>query len=156
MIDVMEAGGGCWRHLHNGDPLSHRTVNVPRGRLPAPHEPPFTWERSARDALALDGFDKVNDWSLERLCYELEKYNGFGYRAHGVNSPCLWSYSNQYHSGKYVRDGVFSHSAVSRQAGAMPIFKSLMELDPSVTIALVVMVMSIVIGADHVFSRRRR
>jgi lysozyme family protein len=29
MIDLIEAGGGCRRHLHNGDSLLHRTVNVP-------------------------------------------------------------------------------------------------------------------------------
>jgi hypothetical protein len=34
--------------------------------------------------------------------------NGFGYRAHGINSPYLWSYSNQYHAGKFVSDGVYS------------------------------------------------
>jgi lysozyme family protein len=108
MIDMMEAGGGCRRHLHNGDSLLHRTVNVPRGRLPAPAQPPFTWPQSAKDALAIDGLDKVKAWSVELLCYELEKYNGFGYRAHGINSPYLWSYSNEYHAGKFVSDGVYS------------------------------------------------
>jgi lysozyme family protein len=81
MIDMMEAGGGCRRHLHNGDSLLYRTVNVPRGRLPAPAEPPFTWLQSGKDALAIDGVDRVKTWSVELLCYEMEKYNGFGYRA---------------------------------------------------------------------------
>src|SRR4051794_28179029 len=31
-------------HLHNGDPLSARTVHVPRNRPPG--DPPFTWEAS--------------------------------------------------------------------------------------------------------------
>jgi hypothetical protein len=63
----------------------------------------------------------------------MERYNGFGYRAHGINSPYLWSYSNQYHAGKFVSDGVYSPTAVSGQCGAMPIFKSLMALDPSIS-----------------------
>jgi len=133
MIDMMEAGGGCRRHLHNGDSLLHRTVNVPRGRLPAPAQPPFTWPQSAKDALAIDGLDKVKAWSVELLCYELEKYNGFGYRAHGINSPYLWSYSNEYHAGKFVSDGVYSPTAVSGQCGAMPIFKSLCALDKTIS-----------------------
>ena len=84
-------------------------------------------------ALAIDGLDKVKSWSVELLCYELEKYNGFGYRAHGINSPYLWSYSNQYHAGKFVSDGVWSATAVSGQAGAMPIFKSLCTLDKTIS-----------------------
>ena len=38
------------RHLHNGDPLTARTVHVPAGRPPK-GEPPFTFEQSATDAL---------------------------------------------------------------------------------------------------------
>ena len=37
-------------HLHNGDPLTARTVHVPKGR-PIAGNPPFTWEESAVDAL---------------------------------------------------------------------------------------------------------
>jgi hypothetical protein len=101
--------------------------------LPAPAQPPFTWPQSAKDALAIDGLDKVKSWSVELLCYELEKYNGFGYRAHGINSPYLWSYSNEYHAGKFVSDGVYSPTAVSGQCGAMPIFKSLCALDKTIS-----------------------
>ena len=67
------------------------------------------------------------DWSLERLLYELEGYNGWGYRlfhAH-VKSPYLWSFSNHYTSGKYVADGRWSDTAVSRQCGAALIIKRL-------------------------------
>jgi hypothetical protein len=63
----------------------------------------------------------------------MERYNGFGYRAHGINSPYLWSYSPQYHAGKFVSDGVYSPTAVSGQCGAMPIFKSLCTLDKSIS-----------------------
>jgi hypothetical protein len=43
------------------------------------------------------------------------------------------SYSNEYHAGKFVSDGVYSPTAVSGQCGAMPIFKSLCALDKSVS-----------------------
>ena len=78
-IHNMESGSRFDRHLHNGDPLTARTRNVPAGR-PAAGEPPFEWAASAVDALRLRRIDRVDEWSLERLLYELEGYNGWGYR----------------------------------------------------------------------------
>lgn len=132
LIDQMEAGGGCKAHLHNGDPLDERTIHVPAGRPPAPAEPPFTWEQSALDALHYEGFDKVKAWPLATVAGELEKYNGMGYHMKGVPSPYLWSFSNQYTAGKFVKDHVYDPNAVSEQAGALPILKALMALDPSI------------------------
>ena len=51
IIHSLEASGRFDRHLHNGDPLTARTVQVPAGR-PKSGKPPFTWEESAVDALA--------------------------------------------------------------------------------------------------------
>ena len=130
IIHQMECGGSFRGNLCNGDPLTARTVQVPRGR-PASGKPPFTWEEAAIDAIQYDGLDKVTDWGPERLAYALERYNGFGYRKKGVPSAYLWSGSNQYVKGKYVRDGVWSSEAVSGQIGGMPILKALMELDPA-------------------------
>ena len=113
-------------YLGNGEALNHVTRLVPKGRGPFP-----SWEAGAIDALDLDRLNLVTDWSPERACYEIEKFNGFGYRAKGVNSPYLWSFSNNYQSGKYVADGVFSSSAVDRQCGAMPIIRQIMALDPT-------------------------
>lgn len=114
-------------YLGNGEPLNRKTRIVPAGRGPFP-----TWEAGAIDALQYDGLDKVREWTLERACYEIEKFNGFGYRNKHINSPYLWSYSNIYSSGKYVSDGQFSSSTVDEQCGAMPVLKRIMELDPSV------------------------
>ena len=50
VVHQMEAGLRFDRHLHNGDPLTARTVRVPSGR-PREGAPPFTWEESATDAL---------------------------------------------------------------------------------------------------------
>jgi lysozyme family protein len=87
-IHNMESSLRLDRHLHNGDPLSARTRHVPAGR-PADGDPSFTWEESATDALKLRKIDRVADWSLARILYELEGYNGWGYRRHHqhVKSP---------------------------------------------------------------------
>lgn len=114
------------RHFHNGDPLTKRTVRVPAGRPVAGH-PPFTFEESAADALTLQKLAGKPSWSLGRMLFRLEKYNGFGYRNKGINSPYLWSFSNQYERGKFVADGKFSFSAVSAQCGGATILKRLEE-----------------------------
>lgn len=129
IIHSMECGLSFKQHLHNGDSLARRTVQVPKGR-PTTHDGPFTWEESAIDALQYDGLDNVSEWSVERIAFELEKFNGTGYRRKGIHSPYLWSYSNQYERGKYIRDGVWSPTAISQQCGAMPILYALMDIAP--------------------------
>jgi len=135
VIHAMECGLSFAGHLHNGDPLTARTRQVPKGR-PAAGEPPFGWEESALDALTMPphGLHRIAAWPIERIAYELEKYNGFGYRRFhpGVKSPYLWSYSNHYTAGKYVADGQWSSSAVSSQCGAMVLLERLAALDASV------------------------
>ncbi len=114
-------------HLHNGDyPLSSRTRQVPSGR-PRIWLPPSDWESSARDALSIMGFTGQSDWSLSRLLYRLEAYNGLGYRSYGVPTPYLWSYSNHYERGKFVADGRWSANAKSKQCGAAVMLKLLEE-----------------------------
>jgi len=127
-VHNMESSQRFDRHLHNGDRLSARTVQVPAGR-PINGEPPFTWEESAQDALSLRKIDQVDEWSVSRLLYELEGYNGWGYRLYHshVKSPYLWSFSNHYSSGKYIADGTWSDTATSKQCGAAVIIRRLEE-----------------------------
>lgn len=120
----MEAGFDFSRHLHNGDPLTDRTRQVPKGRPPTGN-PPFNWRASAVDALMLKGLHQVASWSLKRVLYELERYNGFGYRRRALPTPYLWSFTNLYVKGKYVRDHEFDPEAVSKQCGAAAILKGL-------------------------------
>jgi len=122
----MEGGLNFKTHLHNGDPLTARTVQVPKGR-PKKGNPPFTWEDSATDALTLEGFAGLDDWALTSILYRFEKYNGFGYRPRKINSPYLWSFSNQYTQGKFAADGVFSPVLVSKQCGAAVLLRRLAE-----------------------------
>ncbi len=135
IIHSLEASGDFTRHLHNGDPLTARTVHVPAGR-PKTGKPPFTWEQSAIDALRGRGLGAWTDWTVPGTLYQLEAYNGFGYRDHHPNvpSPYLWSFSNHYTRGKYVADGRFSPAAVSQQVGAALLLKQLASTDGRVAI----------------------
>jgi len=128
VVHNMEASQSFKGHLHNGDPLKARTVQVPAGR-PKSGEPPFTWEQSAEDALTMRGLGANVDWSLTGLLYQIEGYNGWGYRLHHqhVLTPYLWSFSNHYVSGKYVEDGTWSDTAVSAQCGAAVLLRRLAE-----------------------------
>ncbi len=127
-IHSMESGLDFERHLHNGDPLRFRTIHIPAGR-PKRGNPPFTWEESAIDALKLRNLNRVKEWSLPRVLYELEGYNGWGYRLYHqhVLSPYLWSGSKCYSSGKYIADGRWSDTARSKQIGAALIIRRLEE-----------------------------
>jgi lysozyme family protein len=123
-------------HLHNGDPLAARTRHVPAGR-PKAGTPPFEFTASAIDALTMSPhqLQKVPVWSTERILYELEKYNGWGY-LHKGNSPYLWAWTSEYHGGKYVRDGVYDPRAWDSQAGCVALLKELAVLEPDVAARL--------------------
>lgn len=129
IIHSLECSSKFTTHLHNGDPLTARTVQVPAGR-PKTGSPPFTWEESANDSLIYQKLNTWSDWSLPGLLYKLEEYNGFGYRrlAAPINTPYLWSFSNQYTKGKFVQDGKFSATAISKQCGAAVLLRRLAEL----------------------------
>lgn len=126
VIHGMECGFDFETHLHNGDSLKHRTVQEPKGR-PMTGTPPFSFLISAIDALQYDRFTSWKDWSVAGICYKLESYNGWGYRSHHINSPYLWSFSNQYKHGKYVSDGHWDPDAVSKQVGAVVALKQLVD-----------------------------
>lgn len=61
------------------------------------------------------------------MLYLLEAYNGFGYRSQFVPTPYLWSFSNLYSAGKFVADGKFDATAVSKQCGAAVMMRVLQE-----------------------------
>ncbi len=127
IVHNMECSLKFTEHLHNGDPLTASTVNVPKGRPKG--TPPFTWEQSATDSLTFQGLDHVTDWTLPGVLYQLEKYNGFGYRTTRpeVFTPYLWSFSNHYTKGKFVSDHKFDPDAASNQCGAAVLLRSMSE-----------------------------
>jgi lysozyme family protein len=112
-------------HLANGDPLNHKTVHVPAGRGPF-----ATWEDGAIDAVKYKGLHRVTDWSLPAALYWFEAYNGWGYVQFGVNSPYVWSFTDQYTTGKYYADGKYASALVDPQPGCAAMLKILLTLVP--------------------------
>jgi lysozyme family protein len=112
------------QNLSNGDPLTARTVNEPKGR-PVKGNPPFTWEECAVDALQLKGVDKITDWSIPNMLKTFEDYNGDGYLKYHptVNTPYVWSGTNLYTKGKYASDGKFDPNLVDKQIGCAVLLK---------------------------------
>lgn len=115
-------------HPHEGSPLLHRTRYVPRGRLPAPAEPPFTFEQSAEDAYYVaDRLDR-KDWRTRLGALEaIESFNGMGYRRRHLPSPYVWSGTSRYTRGKFVADGRFDPLAIDKQAGVAALLKRMRE-----------------------------
>jgi lysozyme family protein len=122
------------RYLGNGQPLNRVTTIVPEGRGPF-----GTFEDGAVDAFKIKGWVGAKDWSLARVTFRLEGFNGYGYHGKGVNSPYLYGGSNRYgppdaRAGKYVRDHVFDPNHVDTQLGTLVILKRLAEIDPDVSL----------------------
>jgi lysozyme family protein len=119
---------GCWHYreanfdfntfLGNGQPLNQVTTQVPAGLGPWD-----SWEAGAVEALKK--YRNPLPWTVEFCLYNSEAYNGFGYFSKNINSPYVWSWTNQYVSGKYTADHVFSPGAVDVQCGCAAILKAL-------------------------------
>lgn len=128
-IHMRESNAHFGGVLHNGERIigRHRkTKLVPRGRGPF-----VSWEEAAIDALELKRLHKIDDWSDGRVCFELERYNGWGYRGRGKSkrSPYLWAGTNHQKAGKYIADGKYSSKAWDKQLGALPVLKMIRQLD---------------------------
>jgi hypothetical protein len=105
-------------------------VHVPAGRGPF-----RSWEEAAIDALVecAPRAARNKDWSIGGALTKLEEYNGLGYASRGKPSPYLWSGTDQYKSGKYVRDGVYDPNTVDSQLGCAGLLLAMMALDPTIT-----------------------
>lgn len=117
-------------NLAQGDPWNRASVHVPAGRGPFK-----SWEDAAYDALVNCAPHAAlnHDWSIGGTLTMLEQYNGLGYAARGRPSPYIWSGTDQYVSGKYVRDGVYDPNAVDVQLGCAGLLMAMMALDPTIT-----------------------
>jgi lysozyme family protein len=127
VIHIREAGEqdvGRWLCvLHNGEKIvgtDKKTKLVPSGRGPF-----SDWLTAALDALRLKGFDKYNDWSVARVLWALEPFNGYGYRNRELRSPYLWASTNHQQLGKYIADGVFDPNVMDSQIGCAALLKYL-------------------------------
>lgn len=153
IVSVREYGGPPrWdRQLGQGDPLSLVSTHDPTGRGPfLTHNGDFTpaagdvkpgndaWTRCCLDAL-IDCAPHAAlwpDWSVGGVLTLFEMYNGLGYAAMGKPSAYVWSGSDRYISGKYIRDHVYDPDAVDVQLGCAPLLARMMALDPSIKIEL--------------------
>jgi lysozyme family protein len=135
-LHALEASFDFTAHLHNGDSLKRRTVNVPAGRPLI--DGPWTWEQSAADAIAMKRYlqNELGDdiQTIEGCLYYLESYNGMGYQTGAgrnttppQSSPYLYAGTNQWTRGKYTSDGTFDRNAGSDQFGCAGILKALVE-----------------------------
>lgn len=130
VIHIRESDGDMKTHLHNGDSLQDYTHQEPPGRPKVGHGPPFTWTESAIDALLYEGFGKLRgQWNIELMLFEEELYNGWGYFNKDENTPYVWSWTLWYTSGKYIRDRVYSETAVDAQPGTAAMMKALADKD---------------------------
>jgi lysozyme family protein len=78
--------------------------------------------------MKMKNYHLQSDWTEAAMLYRWEKYNGWGYRSRGIHTPYLWSFSEHYTKGKFVRDGVYDSNAVSRQPGASALLKAISSL----------------------------
>jgi lysozyme family protein len=131
VVHERESSQDWMASLAQGDPWNKVSVHVPAGRGPFP-----SWEAAAVDALVnCHPYAARNTvWSVRGVLTMLESYNGFGYANKGIPSPYLWSGTDQYKSGKYVRDGVFDANAVDKQLGCAGLLLAMVALDPSILI----------------------
>ena len=116
--------------LHNGQRIigqNKKTTLVPKGRGPFK-----SWDEAAIDALELKGLDRVEEWPVERVLWEAERYNGLGYFKRGVNSPYLWAGTSHQQRGKFVADHRFDPDHMDTQLGVAALLKALVEIDASV------------------------
>jgi lysozyme family protein len=117
--------------LAQGDPLTHRSRNVPRGRIPD-KEPPYEWITCAEDAVyVVDRLD-LKDWkTVQGAMDAITRYNGWGPEAHGVPSGYVWAGTTIYGTGsargKYIADGRWSATAVDGQLGCAAVLKRMRE-----------------------------
>jgi lysozyme family protein len=131
------------RQLGQGDPLHQKSVHVPAGMGPYIDHPDDktpgfdAWTRCCVDVL-LNSAPHAGRWHLWTpggVATIFEEYNGLGYAAMGKPSAYVWSGSDQYQHGKYIRDRVYSDSVVDVQEGCMPLLASMMAIDPSIQFA---------------------
>lgn len=132
------------KHLHNGDSLLKKTVDVPANRpiFEPANGKVYTWEESALDALNMKIYETgnmiaawsqgKNDGSVQSLLHKIEAYNGGGYRpsslgSRAIPSPYLWSDSTIQQPGKYIADHNFSPTTLDQQIGAATLLKYILQ-----------------------------
>lgn len=145
IVSEREYGGPPhWdKQLGQGDPLARKSYNVPKGMGPyLAHPGDVTpgndaWTRCCVDVL-INTAPFVAKWSLWTSGGTMtifEEMNGLGYAAMNKPSAYVWSGTDQYIAGKYIRDHVYDPNTVDVQEGCAPILAMMMAIDPSIKFA---------------------
>lgn len=131
VVHERESGQSWKGNLAQGDPWNEVSIHVPKGRGPFQ-----SWKAAAFDALSNCSpyAAKNHDWSVGGTLTLLEEYNGLGYASRGIPSPYVWSGTDQYYKGKFVRDGVFNADTIDVQLGCAGLLISMAMLDPSIKV----------------------
>lgn len=116
-LHYREASLNFKTYLGNGQPLGQVTTIVPKGRGPFAN-----WYDGAIDALGKMVHPVL--WDINGLLSFAEHYNGMGYARHGINSPYVWSGTDQYHSGLFTSDGNLDMTKVDHRPGVAAIIKA--------------------------------
>lgn len=125
-----ESTGDFSKYLHQGDPLGKPARRVPKN-IPVFHD----WEKAAVHALTMKESirDRLGITSTTTdpaaLATFAEYYNGLGYYYKGRPSPYVFSGTDQYTSGKYIRDGVYSSRVRDRQLGVMAMIQYIRAME---------------------------
>lgn len=129
VIHEREADQRWDANLSQGDPWNAVSVHKPIGRGPF-----NSWFEAAVDALidCSPHAAKNDDWTIGGTLTLLEEYNGLGYAGKELPSPYIWSGTNQYIKGKYVRDGIYDPEKVDEQLGCAGLLMAMMKLDASI------------------------
>lgn len=134
-IHWRESTGNFGTYLHQGDPLGRPAVHVPRN-IPVFH----VWEDAAVHALTSGGRSDIREdlgmgagtRDSAALATFAEMYNGLGYHNKGKASPYVYSGTDAYQGGKYVRDGHYSARAKDQQVGVVALLGSIGGMDSSI------------------------
>lgn len=129
VIHEREASQRWDRSIAQGDPWVKKSTHVPAGRGPFK-----SFEDAAYDALVncAPYAARWRDWSAGGALTLLEQYNGLGYANKGVPSPYVWSGTDQYRSGKYIRDHVYDPNVVDSQLGCAGLILAMQSIDASI------------------------
>lgn len=124
-------------YFGNGDPLHRKTVNVPAGRGPF-----RTFAAGVADAMKIQGYLDCTDWTFPRGAFRWNKFNGFGYTH--CKTPYLAAGTTLYGppqapGGMFIRDHVFSASAIDKRLGCYAVFKGMCEADGSIPVDLTIL-----------------
>lgn len=108
--------------IHNMEGANDMRARIRDGkRLPSGAD----WHADALATLR-EQIGAWRDWSMPGALWMAERYNGLGYRRHAVATPYVWSGTPYYTAGKFVRDGVYDPSHVSKQVGVAPVTRALL------------------------------